>query len=629
MKRILLFTFLLFFTISSFSQITIPTLAVWTGDGDGQSWDDASNWQDQYIPQDGDDIEIDGSPVFYSGSYFTYSNLSLTGGTNLFISSDLNLTGEFILDSSSALTIAMENLYSYAKINTIGDCYIDGEIDLSFSSYVPQPGNNYYVINGGTIVSCNTPSVDISPDTLNSGFEVISDVQCNPSYILVIVNTVNYTTAKYWDGEGGDNNWNTASNWNPNGVPSSTDNIIINQTPGVIVNTNNTGTTFAGLLMIGDNNTLNINSNFAMYSIIHNNDSGTINWNAGAISRTDTNVQSFIFNYGNLNLNNSVSKEINNGFQIFNYGMMNLNQGNLYINTGRVYNFQESQFNINNDNITVSYNGGTMHELSNFFGSTINKTTGSGSSYINLPNFTNYGTVESNNGILSIPDNYNSANFGTLSGIGSIELPLNHIEGGQISPGNLAGVLTFIKDLKTNSSAVFNIQITGPTPGTEYDQILVIENAILEGTINVSLSYLPPNNASFAILSASDLVSCNFPGQITAYYNGTPYTFDIICYNNTLYLNGPGATLTVATINNEELEIYPNPVIGSLTIKLPRQANGSWIIYNKIGQQVLKGNLNGVETKINTNSLANGIYIIQIRDENNVSVKLKKIIVSN
>ena len=59
MKRILLFTFLLFFTISSFSQITIPTLAVWTGEGDGQSWDDASNWQDQYIPQDGDDIEIE------------------------------------------------------------------------------------------------------------------------------------------------------------------------------------------------------------------------------------------------------------------------------------------------------------------------------------------------------------------------------------------------------------------------------------------------------------------------------------------------------------------------------------------------------------------------------------------
>ncbi len=44
---------------------------------------------------------------------------------------------------------------------------------------------------------------------------------------------------KTWDGGGDGTNWNSANNWNPNGVPSSSDAVTITQGQSVVVNVNN------------------------------------------------------------------------------------------------------------------------------------------------------------------------------------------------------------------------------------------------------------------------------------------------------------------------------------------------------------------------------------------------------
>ena len=631
MKQILLFSALLFFSATTYAQFEIPEEVYWTGTGDGQTWDDSNNWLDAKIPKDNDYIFIDGGHPIYNGTPFVFGSLSLTGGANLFLSSDLLLTGDFMVDENSTLSISMSHLNDYSKLETQGDCYFDGRIDFYFSTYVPQIGNQYYVIDG-TMQSCNAASLT---SFLGTGFQVVLDAQCQNNGVLYTVTAVNYTTAKVWDGEGGDSNWNTASNWNPDGVPTETDNVIINVVPGANVNTSSSGTTKANIIMIGDNNTLTINGDLAMKSVIHNNDTGTIVWNEGEISRTNTAVQSFVFNYGNTILASSGLKEIANGFEFYNYGSMNLNQGNLNINTGRIYNFNNALFRINNDGITIGHDSGTLHEMANFGESVIVKTSGSGISTINLTAFTNYGIVSSEQGTLMISGTYSSS-YGALNGSGTIILPTGHIEEGRIEPGlnygtfgSPQGILTLGTDLTTNSYTNYNIQMDYPVPGTGYDQIIVLGNAVLDGTINVALGFMPEKNASFQMLIANNLVSCNFPAQITASFNGTPYTFNVVCQNNIVYLNGPDFMLSTENPAVQDIAIYPNPVKDVLNIASSSISIGRWQLINPFGKVVKEAKYASKAFHISLDALASGLYFFKLEDVGLQSTITKKIVVSN
>ena len=622
MKRFLLFTILLCFSITTFAQ------AEWTGLGDGQSWNDPYNWFDEEEPQNGDDVYIDGGQVVYYGEPFAYASLTLEGGANLFIANDIFLMGDFYVDEISTLTVSLEHLNSYAKV--ISDGYVDfyGDIDLSFNTYVPQIGNSYKVVEG-IIGDCDS-TTDVVPDSQTSGFEVSLDVECQSDGILHTVTDINYTTAKYWTGAGGDNFWANAANWNNNQLPNASSVVIINLNSGTYLATSGLANISVNSILIGDGNTLSLSGgNLGVFSVIHINDTGTLVWNGGEISKTNPTGISTIINYGSVNLNTSTPKTILNGFEIWNYGNIEHNQGDLNINTGIISNFNSSKYNINGDNINIGYNSGVQHSLRNYGNSSIKKTAGSGISLINLTDFLNYSTVASNQGILTISDNYNSANYGTLAGNGSIALPIGLIEGGKIAPGNSTGILTFVKNLNTSANADYNIEINGPNPGTEYDQIIVEDDAILNGTINVTLGYLPADDAIFEVLTAGNIVHCNFPTQVTANYNGTDFTFDVLCQNNILYLHGPDAILSIADFDASELVIYPNPVNNILTIRLSRQVAGKWMLHNIIGQEVLKGGLTGLETNINTTSLESGFYALQIKDNRNNTVKVKKIIVTN
>ncbi len=109
-------------------------------------------------------------------------------------------------------------------------------------------------------------------------------------------------------------------------------------------------------------------------------------------------------------------------------------------------------------------------------------------------------------------------------------------------------------------------------------------------------------------------------------FNGTDYTFNIVCQNNILYLNGPGAVLSTPSFEAEEIDVYPNPIKNEFNIKLQTLSEGTWLLYNKLGQKVMDGKLQGLETKINTQTLVSGFYALQIKDENNTTVTVQKII---
>lgn len=609
-----------------------------TGNGDGSSWDDPFNWINDEVPQDGDDILIDGFFVDFYGDFQTYGSLELINNANLFLGNSIFLYGDFTLDTGSTLSIGVGSDGSADQIfiEEGGNYFFNGSIDIFFHGYVPQIGDEFQFIDGAQ-GSCGTSTTGFAGDSPNNGFEVTLGTQCEADGLSYIVTSINYTTAIQWDGEGGDGLWNNPLNWDPNGVPPANSQLIFNL-PGAggYANTDGAGTTTAYSIKVGKNNTLAINGNLTMTSTIYNNPDGTIVWNAGELAKSISSTQSLLISYGNINMDGPGLKKIDGNFEIWNFrGDINHNQGNLEINNGKIRLFNDTEYNVGNS-VSIGYSSGTLHDFEIGVRATVRKDNNNGTSTINLTNLENNGKIICETGTLDINGSLTTGvnvfgiYNGSYRGNGAFGFPTGHMLQGEIRPGSSPGVLTVIGDFATSASATFIIEIDGPNAGTEYDQVSVTNEAILDGDIEITLGYLPANDASFQIVSAVDLSSCNFPTQITTSFNGTPYTFNVVCFNNSLYLNGPDAVALSTTENIlDDLKLYPNPASSVLNIKSNLISKGNWQLINQLGQAVKVSTFNSNEVKINVNEIPTGIYFFKIEDDNLNATTTKRIVISN
>ncbi|MEW4924311.1 T9SS type A sorting domain-containing protein [Algibacter sp. 2305UL17-15] len=606
-----------------------------TGAGDGHSWDDPFNWDSGEVP-DGEDVLIEGHAVDYHGGIESVGSVELRGGANLLVGGSLYLYGDFTVDASSTLSIGVG---SDGRVDQVsieeesGNYYFNGSIDIFFNGFVPQIGDEFEFIHGAQ-GSCGTSTTVTTADSPSTGFQVILGTQCEADGVNYVVTDINYTTAIQWDGEGGDGLWNNPANWDPDGIPPANSLLIFNL-PGAggYANTNGAGTTTAYNIKVGKNNTLAINGDLSMTSTIYNNPEGTIVWNAGELSKSNPAIQSLLISYGTITMGSGL-KKLDGNVEIWSFGgVINHDQGNLEINNGKIRLFNDTAYNVGN-NVSIGYSSGALHDFEVGVRATVKKDNSTGTSTFNLTNLVNNGKVICETGTLAIDGGLTTGvdifNFytGSYSGSGTIGFPAGHNLDGDIFPGSSPGVLTILEDLTTGADATFKIEIDGPTAGTAYDQIIVTDTAVLDGTIEIDLGYLPANDASFEILKATTLSSCNFPSQITTNFGGTPYTFDVICQNNTLYLNGPGATLSSRDYNTDELLVFPNPVKDVLNIKTPTALNGKWELINHLGQKVLEGKLETSHARINVRSLPSNLYLLQIKDNLNTVIKTHKVIVN-
>jgi hypothetical protein len=626
MKRILFFTCVLFLTFSLFGQNEF------TGDGDGYSWDDPFNWSYMDVPDSGMDILIDnGHYVYYVGGPFNdYGSLEIRGGATLFSQGDMDLYGDFLVETGSVFSILISDSNVYPEVTCEGNYFFNGTMEIGYAGHVPQIGESYPIIVGAQ-GSCGTPTTVFVPDEPSNGFEVTLGTLCQADDVTFVVTDINYTTAIAWDGEGGDGQWNNAANWDPNGVPPA-NSILIFNLPGAggYANTVGAGTTEVYNIKIGYNNTLAVNGDLLMTSIINISEGGTLVWNGGKIDKADPNIQSLIISDGEIIIDSPGLKELDGDMEFWIFkGDINHNQGDLEINNGKIRLFNVNNYYINADNINIGYSSGTLHELDLWIAAKLIKTNGVGSSTINLTNFQNKGDIISEVGTLVLDGTLNPGPYAEYGGSGNIQFPNGFIVDGELSPGSSPGILTVIGDLTTGTEADFNIEIDGSTAGTEYDQIIVTNQAILEGTINVTLGYLPANDASFEVLHATNLSSCSFPSQVTANFSSTDYTFDVICQNNILYLNGPGATLTNNEFEVNEIALFPNPSHSFVNVELNTAINGNWQLINQLGQLVKENDFETNELKIKVQDLNSGMYFLKITDSDLNTSITKRIIVSN
>ena len=97
-------------------------------------------------------------------------------------------------------------------------------------------------------------------------------------------------------------------------------------------------------------------------------------------------------------------------------------------------------------------------------------------------------------------DAFVNATGGRLQGTGTIDANVG--SAGEVAPGLSPGVLTILGNYVQQSDGGLRIELTGETPGTEYDRLVVGGFATLDGrlTIESAPGFLPPVGTTFEIL---------------------------------------------------------------------------------------------------------------------------------
>lgn len=116
--------------------------------------------------------------------------------------------------------------------------------------------------------------------------------------------------------------------------------------------------------------------------------------------------------------------------------------------------------------------------------------------------FRNEGTLVAKSGsTFSVAnDAFVNASGGVLGGTGTIDANVG--SAGEVSPGLSPGVLTIQGNYVQQSDGRLRIEITGLTPETEYDRLVVTGSATLDGVLAIESApgFLPPVGTQFNIL---------------------------------------------------------------------------------------------------------------------------------
>ncbi len=198
----------------------------------------------------------------------------------------------------------------------------------------------------------------------------------------------------------------------------------------------------------------------------------------------------------------------------------------------------------------------------------------------------------------------------------------------------MQGATTFTDTLylnaQGNANAVFVIQINGALSTSTYSRVVLINGAVadnvfweIEGAVNINdfsifRGTIICNNAALSALSSNvtlDGRMLTTTGAIaTSAMDVTATSIPSNC-----------ATLSVGSLEGENdnvsISIYPNPLgaLTSITINGDfNNENFELLMYNVLGEQVLKTVLSNKTTTLETSKLPEGIYIYKVLRNNKI-----------
>ncbi|MEM9052453.1 MAG: T9SS type A sorting domain-containing protein, partial [Bacteroidota bacterium] len=319
-------------------------------------------------------------------------------------------------------------------------------------------------------------------------------------------------------------------------------------------------------------------------------------------------------NQGNFNIVGATI--LQEGTTVNNSGVINLMSGSgLSIPDGTINNEVTGVIDLNsNSSTSITPGFGTEIGLINNAG-LLRKTT-SGNQNISV-DVVNTGTIDVVMGELSMNQsggrNFINAPTGIVKGNGTFNLPptTNYTNEGTFAPGASPGTLLVVGDFESTASSVLEIELDGPTQGSEYDLLAISGNADLDGELQVILNYEAGLNDAFTIATTTGSINnCNLPTTVTSNFDGATYQISVDCVNgNELALNVTDILLSTQQEELEQVNIYPNPSQGVVFV------NGTDIskitVFDIEGRRVL-------ETKrieVDIEHLENGVYLMEIIDK--------------
>jgi uncharacterized repeat protein (TIGR01451 family) len=234
-------------------------------------------------------------------------------------------------------------------------------------------------------------------------------------------------------------------------------------------------------------------------------------WSGGTLANTGGTLE--IASGANLNISGTASKTWH-GYTLSNNGTVNITgTGTVNHGLGSVINNQAGATFDNQVDMTFAFNQGGARLTINNFG-LLRKSGGTGTTAFDVT-FNNSGAVVAGSGVMSFPTSYTQSagtttldsasmsvstmtlNGGTLLGIGTITG--NVANNATVGPGFSAGIINITGSYTQSSSGVLNIEISGLTAGTQYDQLNISGTATLNGTLNITYfgGFLPVVGDSF------------------------------------------------------------------------------------------------------------------------------------
>jgi hypothetical protein len=128
---------------------------------------------------------------------------------------------------------------------------------------------------------------------------------------------------------------------------------------------------------------------------------------------------------------------------------------------------------------------------------------------------------------------------GTLQGDGTLGGPVSNT-GGTVAPGSSPGTLTDQGDYTQGAGGTLAEEITGTTPGAQFDRLLVGGALSLDGTLAIdSTSFTPASTDTFKVVSGASSRSGTFAAITGANAGGATYSARYDTDGVTLLVSGP------------------------------------------------------------------------------------------
>ena len=239
------------------------------------------------------------------------------------------------------------------------------------------------------------------------------------------------------------------------------------------------------------------------------------------------------------------------------------------------------------------------------------------------------GTIDVQSGTLRI-DKFENSENSIIKGIGTIQVPAAFSNDGINAPGNSAGLLTYLINYNPSSTGVLEIELGGLTPGSGHDQLAVTGNAVLNGTIDVSVtgSFIPAAGDSFVVLTSTGTVIDSFM-NVNA-QSGLYLSVKYKANNVTIVVDSVGVISSIEdglddliATSYELMQNYPNPFNPSTRIRfsIPESAYTTLKVYSILGQEVAtllnEQKSSGVyEVNFDGLNLSSGTYIYKLKAGN-------------